>query len=289
MKKNGFTLSELLGVIVILGVISLITFPLVLNTLSESKEKAYLVQINQIKTAAKDYIIKNPSLSMNNDESFTIYIGELKRAGLLAVDLVNSKTNKSISNQSEILVTKENNNYTYVVNIIDLEENSSQNENAPIITINGSYIEYAEINSIYTDLGASAKTINNISTAVDTQIKLDNNIVGSISTSSKKTYKIIYSATDNGLTSTSIRTVIVRDTIGPVITLPSDTELAVSEVNGFDPLTGVTAIDNSNESIIVTAQSSIGSLPGKYTVIYYASDSSGNNTEIRQVFTVVDN
>lgn len=291
--RKGFTLIELLGIIIVLGILSIITVPLVADTIQNSKEKAYNLQIDQVKTATKDFMIKNLSISEMENNSFTIYIGELKHAGLLPIEFINSKTNKSISNQSRVTVTKVNNNYSYEIELIDLEENSTQNENSPIITLNGNYIEYVELdanaNESYTDLGVTAKTVDGITIdTIDVQIKLNNEVETSISKQAIATYKVIYTATDNGNTSTSVRTVIVRDTTKPNIILPNENTLKVSEVNGFNPLTNVSVTDNSNESITAICETSISNLPGKYTVIYTASDSSGNNTEIRKVFTVIE-
>ncbi len=38
MNKKGFTLAELLGVIVILGLIALVAFPAILNTIRSNKD-----------------------------------------------------------------------------------------------------------------------------------------------------------------------------------------------------------------------------------------------------------
>ena len=48
MKNKGFTLVEVLGVIVILAVIFVLVFPSVKNVLSQSKETVYDTQINKI-------------------------------------------------------------------------------------------------------------------------------------------------------------------------------------------------------------------------------------------------
>lgn len=59
MKKKGFTLVELIGVIILLGVIALIAFPIVTNSIKSSKEKAYNAQINEIIESAKKWGVEN--------------------------------------------------------------------------------------------------------------------------------------------------------------------------------------------------------------------------------------
>ncbi len=56
MKKKGFTLVELLAVIVILGVISLIVFPTVMNSIHKSKQNLYKIQVQDIEKAGKKWI-----------------------------------------------------------------------------------------------------------------------------------------------------------------------------------------------------------------------------------------
>ena len=48
MKEKGFTLLELLAVIVILSVITLITVPMVMNVIEESKKKALVSSVQGI-------------------------------------------------------------------------------------------------------------------------------------------------------------------------------------------------------------------------------------------------
>ena len=64
--KKGFTLVELLAVIVVLAVISLIIFPIVTSQINSSKKDLYEVQVDNIIRAAKDMVLDNPSLLDEN-------------------------------------------------------------------------------------------------------------------------------------------------------------------------------------------------------------------------------
>lgn len=289
--KKGFTLVELLAVIIILGAIFAITFSLVTDNIRKTEEKAFNFQKEQIIAAAKDMVIKE-YVVIPDKQSITLYVGELKRKGLLPIKMINAKTKLTISNESNVVISRENNSYSYDVNIIDLEEESTENnENAPVIRLNGNYVEYVEINTEYVEKGGTAYSNTGSPLPLNSpQIKLNDNEVDEIVTSQLGTYKLIYSATDdnNGLTTTSIRTVVVRDTIPPVIYFPEDNIVKVSELNGAYVKKGVYAIDNSNIGINVTLVSSLSNVPGKHVILYTAKDSSGNTTNAKRVITVVN-
>ena len=59
MKKNAFTLIELLGVLLLLAIIALITFPIIDNTLTNSRNEAYERQKDNIIEAARLYVTEN--------------------------------------------------------------------------------------------------------------------------------------------------------------------------------------------------------------------------------------
>ena len=59
MDKKGFTLVELIAVIVLLAATALIAVPIVNRTIKNSKEKAYNAQKAEIVTAAKKYVLEN--------------------------------------------------------------------------------------------------------------------------------------------------------------------------------------------------------------------------------------
>lgn len=287
--KKGFTLVELLAVIIILGAIFAITFPLVTDNIRKTEEKAFNLQKEQIIAAAKDMVIKE-YVVIPDKQSITLYVGELKRKGLLPIKMINAKTKLTISNESNVVISRENNSYSYDVNIIDLEEESTENnENAPVIRLNGNYVEYVEINTEYVEKGGTAySNTGSPLTLNPPQIKLNDNEGGEIDTSKLGTYKLIYSVTDKGLTTTNIRTVVVRDTIPPVIYFPENNIVKVSELAGFLVEEGVYAIDNSNKGINVTYVSSLSNTPGKHVILYTAKDPSGNTTNAKRVITVVN-
>ena len=62
MKNKGFTLVELLGVIVLLGILGVVIIPKVGDSITNSKETAYITQEEQIKKAANDFLVDNTDL-----------------------------------------------------------------------------------------------------------------------------------------------------------------------------------------------------------------------------------
>ena len=122
--KKGFTLVELLSVIVILGILASIAIPTINTAINSSRNKAYNEQINTIQNAARTYMSKN-SLKLPNQEEngkCTISVSTLQKEGLLSVDdIVNPRYKKNSSKPEEkfknfdgkVIVTFANNKYKY--------------------------------------------------------------------------------------------------------------------------------------------------------------------------------
>ena len=71
--KKGFTLIELLAVLVILAIIALIAIPIVLNIISDSKEKARERSIDNVIHVARIYATKN-----GIEENRAVHIKDIK-------------------------------------------------------------------------------------------------------------------------------------------------------------------------------------------------------------------
>ena len=92
--KKGFTLVELLGVIIILGVIALITFPIINKSIKSSKEKALEQVINNIEKAAYEY-------SISNDIGYQTFYNKIElstlvNAGILKDNIINPVTDEQM-------------------------------------------------------------------------------------------------------------------------------------------------------------------------------------------------
>ena len=101
MKSKGFTMIELLGIITILAVILLVSFPTLINVTRRDKERQYNDLINTLCKAGETYIYENQDLypELNNSEGiFYLRISELVENELVNKTEINPKTKKTITN-----------------------------------------------------------------------------------------------------------------------------------------------------------------------------------------------
>ena len=116
MKKNGYTLVEVLAVIIILGLLTAVIIPTVDAILESNKEKAYQIQIDLLLDGLENWGASNAfSLPTEEGETLVKKVGELKQDGFLDNELVNPKNSKCISNELELIITRKNNKYIYSV------------------------------------------------------------------------------------------------------------------------------------------------------------------------------
>ena len=94
MKKYGFTLVELLGVIIVLGVIALITFPIINESIRKSKENSLEQVINNIEKAAYEYSIKNELVYSGIYNK--IELSTLIDSGILKESIINPVSNEQM-------------------------------------------------------------------------------------------------------------------------------------------------------------------------------------------------
>ncbi|MBR3229475.1 MAG: type II secretion system protein [Bacilli bacterium] len=104
--NKAFTLVELLGAIVILGIIGMITTPVIQNTIDKNNIKLCEQQIESFKKAAKNYVGSNPFTNLKETTSITI--GELIEKGYIEdSELKNPKgdsSNPNFSKNSKVII-----------------------------------------------------------------------------------------------------------------------------------------------------------------------------------------
>ena len=98
-KEHGFSVIELLAVIVLLSLIVGIVFYVVNNVMNISKEKSYQVTVNNIENQAEGYVLENNNLLfvLSDDDSNIEYqcvsVKELIDFGYFKNDILESKIN----------------------------------------------------------------------------------------------------------------------------------------------------------------------------------------------------
>ena len=114
--KKGFTLVELLGVIILLGLIVTIVTPVIGNTINTSRNKAYDSQVNVIETAAKEWGVENIEElpEIDSDEVKTLQLTDLINSGKLqSATIINPKTKAVMTGCVAISYNSEYKQYEY--------------------------------------------------------------------------------------------------------------------------------------------------------------------------------
>lgn len=114
MKNEGFTLTELIGVIVLLGIIALIAVPIINSTITNSKAKAYNAQINALEEAGKKWGVENTKYLPTDAMSCNISIAELATLGYVEDDkIIDPRDNTEMHGTIEISYTDASKTYYY--------------------------------------------------------------------------------------------------------------------------------------------------------------------------------
>ena len=99
--SKGFTLIEVIAIMVVLVGIFLMSFPILTNMAKNDDERTYTNMVNNLCTAGKTYMYSNldefPTLSLKGSE-IEIQVSELIVYGSVDKNVVNPKTESSIEN-----------------------------------------------------------------------------------------------------------------------------------------------------------------------------------------------
>ena len=114
MKNKGFTLTELIGVIALLGIISLIAVPIINSTLTNSKVKAYNAQIKALEDAGKKWGVENTKYLPVDTNSCNVSITELITLGYIEDDkIIDPRDNTEMHGSIEISYIDASKTYYY--------------------------------------------------------------------------------------------------------------------------------------------------------------------------------
>ena len=121
-RIKGFTLVELLAVIVILSLLLLLAVTTVSSQFKNSKDELYDTQLNNVKLAAEMWGSDNKVKLNSISDCVTLTLGYLKDEGYVDANIKNTYT-KELFKDGEVFVniTKETNRYKY-----EVEDDSSK-------------------------------------------------------------------------------------------------------------------------------------------------------------------
>lgn len=114
--KRGFTLIELMAVIVVLGILATISVISVDKIIKENKEETYKAQISTIEDAARTWGVKHiKELPDTDGGAISVPLLYFKNEGIVPKDLKNPKTNKPFNDDLYVNISYEGGIYKYEV------------------------------------------------------------------------------------------------------------------------------------------------------------------------------
>jgi len=112
--KKGFTLVEVLAVVVLIGLLVVITVPSIKTIMNNAKEKSLERQIASIIESSKSWSIENVDKLPDNNVPILVSLSELKEQGFLEdKEIINPVNNKEITGCVEIKYDIDFNQYKY--------------------------------------------------------------------------------------------------------------------------------------------------------------------------------
>lgn len=282
MKKKGFTITELIAVIVILSIIAAIAVPIILNRVNRFRETSFEKIVLSIENATEQYV-NNKFLQLEELSRFghmTIRIDELLKEGFLSGDLINPTTGIPIPLNHVIYVTLDHNNK------IDILYDPNQSERSRITLIGPKTIRIKK-GSDFTDPGAIAmdKDGNNITSSIVVENTVDINTEG--------TYILKYSVQNSIVLE---RAIIVTsdfpdvDKEPPILTSNIPNNYIETTLGNNITMPIVTATDNV-DGVIYNIQPTSNTIninsTGTYYIKYDYTDSSGNKADTLTITVVV--
>ena len=110
MKRNGFTLSELLVCLVIFAIIIVIAIPSIISIVNKGKQEQYDMYVKEVLLSAEEYILgnRNDYTSKICDPNCVISVHDLINSGKVDGDIQNPKTGEKLSETAAVVIVEVN-------------------------------------------------------------------------------------------------------------------------------------------------------------------------------------
>ena len=210
MNKKGFTLVELLAVIVILAVILLMAVPNILGVIEKAKEDSFKASLKMVMKQVEYEMIQSGTASTNLELAYTT-VGGVTTGTISELNIekdISGSWNYTKSTRVVELTGVNNGEYVAAtVNNTQTEEEmvvaKSDSIPAPDLVLNGDNSVTYDQGDTYNELGAVGTDFygNDLAVTIDDSA-LDMNTA--------ETYTVSYTVTSNGKTTTINREVIVE-------------------------------------------------------------------------------
>ena len=119
MNKRGFTLVELLAVIVLLGLVALIAAPAITGIIKQSKDSLSDSQIQSIEMSAKNWATDNMAKLPSDGNCIVVSLSKLQAEGYADLEIKDPKTGKIIEHTNSrpfwIKITRDGKRLIYEV------------------------------------------------------------------------------------------------------------------------------------------------------------------------------
>lgn len=289
MRKKGFTIVELLAVVVILAVITLVSIPILINTSKNSKEGLYNEQVSRLEEVAYDWGVKNISnLPMTNKDARFLSLDELfSKNTMNEKDIIDPRTNKKLDGCIKITVKNVKYKFKYY------EQNCDELKEKYKPKFEKTKTKYeAELGDIFKL--PSIKATNIVGEEIVAKGPyLNGKLINYLDTTKEGEYTLIYEAYDDvrDIKANLKIKVKVVDTKDPTIIVnnknQSFTMIKPVYADNFNIPKAIVQ-DNSKKKTNLEVTTNLSSIPGTYYIKYVAKDKSGNIGVLIITVKVVD-
>lgn len=284
--QRGFSVVELLTVCVIVFIVTIAAFPIVLKTLSYSKEKLYQQNVKEIERISLSWAMDHADyLPDSSKDARFVTLQELSKQAYIKTEDIEDPRDKS--QMKGCIVIKKTQHEQYAAHYTSDPCSQAMKPYQPKIQTTSKYEKTLEVNSAagYETPILKATSILGENLEVYGPTILRNGKVVSQITGEQvdDIYTLVYTAKDtkNGTKATKEIEVKVVDTKAPVITLNGQTKGYTEDLPlGSDyTIPEVTVTDNSKKKISLQITTDLNTkVVGSYEILYQATDQDGNTS-----------